>query len=302
MRKSMMKLSERQDKEINQMGKSRISAILIFLLVLGLGFTSSCSLAKEDHVLAQEGSEKQEQTTALTSNSQSEKTMPTGYSDGGIGFASIFYDGQLFQLEEIIGNFSGDELCGKLLELNAEKVGTIITETNYRWPSVDLEASRIPVSQPVYYDHTNRLLYSLFDDGSLRLLKPYQGLFYQLDNKQTNPSSIKTSPTGYSDGGIGFASIYYNHQLFYQEEVIGDFSKAELSGKIQELGAEKVGTVIAESNHRWPSLDLEASRIQVGSSVYYDQTKNLLYVVDEDGNLRLLKPYLEELYDLEPNK
>ena len=166
------------------MSKLKYHGILILLLVFNLALTSSCHLIEDDHLSDQEDGSRQEITTVQDSGSQSDKTIPTGYSDGGIGFSSIYYDGQLFRLEEIVGELSENKLAVKLIDLGAEKVGTIITETNHRWPSADLEASRLPVSLPVYYDQSNKLLYVVSEDGELRLLEPYLEELYDLEAKK----------------------------------------------------------------------------------------------------------------------
>lgn len=144
--------------------QSKYDNLLIILLVFILVFTSSCGLAQV------EGSE-----------ADSDKTMPTGYSDGGIGFASIYYDGQLFRLEETVGEFTEEELPAKLQALGAKEVGTIVTETNHRWPSLDLEASRLPASLSVYYDPAQKRLYVVTEEGALRLLEPYLEPLYELE-------------------------------------------------------------------------------------------------------------------------
>ena len=84
----------------------------------------------------------------------------------------------------------------------------------------------------------------------------------ELESEETKPSSAEesqTSPTGYTDGGIQFSSVFYDGQLYYMDQIVGVFSADELEVKLKELGAEEVGITAAETNHRWPNKDFEVS-------------------------------------------
>ncbi len=166
------------EQEKYQMAKRIESFFLFVMLVLCTSFIISCGSFQQEPPLP----------TTFTAQSdpslsQANITSPTGYADSGIQFSSIFYDGTLYYVDSVVGSFTKDDLDRKILELGAVYVGLIRTETNHRWPSADLEASRLPVSLPVYYDKTDQTLYVVFDE-ELRSLSPYQEELYDLNAKK----------------------------------------------------------------------------------------------------------------------
>lgn len=165
--------------------------VFVFVLALALLITSSCNSSKGNNPSNQTkdktpessvGSDKKAIADNTTEPTTEPKTQPTGYDDGGIQISTVYYDGQLYELDDIVGTYSQTDLEAKVDELGAKYVGSIQEETNFRWPSQNLEASRLNVSQPIYYNKDKMLLYISDEDGKLRSMTPYHGPLYELES------------------------------------------------------------------------------------------------------------------------
>ena len=157
--------------------------VFVFVLALALLITSSCNSSKGNNPSNQAKDKTPESSVGSDKKAIADnKTEPTGYDDGGIQISTVYYDGQLYELDDIVGTYSQTDLEAKVDELGAKYVGSIQEETNFRWPSQNLEASRLNVSQPIYYNKDKMLLYISYEDGELRSMTPYHGPLYELES------------------------------------------------------------------------------------------------------------------------
>lgn len=151
--------------------------VLLAVLLCGV---SACQRAEDEIEEPVQAAVLDDETT-LVAEDGCEEASPTGYSDSGIQQAFIYYDDQLFMLEHNEGIYQADEFEDRIESLNLVSLGSTVDELNHQWPSKDLEASRISVGSPVYFNEENRIVYVLFDGEALYQFRPYNGELYELD-------------------------------------------------------------------------------------------------------------------------
>lgn len=117
----------------------------------------------------------------IPSEDEYENANQTGYDDGGLQQPYIYYNGQLYMLEKHMAQFTKERFEQKEKFDKLQFLGVTCKETNHKWPSADLEASRIPEGTKIYYDGRNLAIYAYMESGSLFKYYPYHGEQYPLD-------------------------------------------------------------------------------------------------------------------------
>ncbi len=87
---------------------------------------------------------------------------------------TIYYNGQSFASEEIIGVYENIELVTKLHDLGAELVGIIETESDHEAPFSKLEASKVLLDLPVFFNKEDNVLYTLDKEGEIRRYEAFK--------------------------------------------------------------------------------------------------------------------------------
>ncbi len=103
--------------------------------------------------------------------------------------------------------------------------------------------------------------------------------------QESSQSGINTGgDTGYPSGTMQFIYLYHDGKLYTptyrDEDCIKDGKAYATSGKWK-----LIGKTVREENEKWPDVEMVASRVLVGTEVYYDNLTNDIFILREDNIL-----------------